>query len=253
MEKKKNTIIDKFYIILGISVILLGIPSFIITIIHPDGFNAITYWIFYYPAYKLFGGELYLPYYLDMVGTFIILLLFAGIVLIAIIDWRKKTNKPKLQYLWYSLFVVIVGIVSYFMVKSVTEDMSYIAKNTYCEDVVDLYDLQRRESSGRGHRIYYRLDKWHLDVYQYRELKQVQESIVLSIDNFDKYIRRMEKHSDLPPLTNEHKRIILSGREESDIEGLKKELKRLGLELNVKVRVLYLPASKQVLRYEIME
>ena len=250
MKTKKEVLSDKILTIIGLFVILFMLLA-IVAIIHPEGFDPIKYWGFYYWAYKLFGEQLYFPYFLSTFFLFSLFLFFLTMTVIFNMSSKKKEKLSKLRYLWFALGGILLAFVSYHMTKNFTTDFSYIQKNEYCEQKNDLHELRRHRSSGRGGGIYYHLGRLELNVYQYRDLKAKKENFALTFDNFDKHVQRKEKYSNLPPLTAEDKRKIISSWQALDKEHFDRQIDQLGLEFKIKVNVYFLPASKRVLKYEL--
>ena len=251
MKTKKEILSDKILTIIGLFAILFMLLA-IVAIIHPEGFDPIKYWGFYYWAYKLFGEQLYFPYFLSKFFEFFLFLFFLAIIVIAAISSKKQGKLSKLKLLWFTFGVILISFVAYLIVsKSLTIDLPYIQKNEYCEQKNDLHELRRHRNKGRGGGIYYHLGRLEIDVYQYRDLKAKRENFVLTFDNFDKHIQRKEKYSNLPPLTAEDKRKIISSWQTLDKEYLTRLLDQLGLEFKITINVYYLPASKRVIKYEL--
>jgi len=250
VKEAKSRQIQTIMSCVAILLVIFFILAVVFAIIHPEGFDPIKYWGFYYWMYKLFGAHLYLPFFLSIFFTLaIFFVFFVGIF--AAIKMNHKSSNLKIRYLWYTLGVISIVVITFLNIKTVAQDLSYIQKGEYCEKEIDLHQLKRRKSSGRGHSIYYDLERLRLNVYQYRDLKAKKENFVLTLVNFDKCIQRSKQHSNLPPLTAEDKQIIIETWEMLDEKNFAQQIQRLGLEFKIKVNVCYLPASRRVLKYEI--
>lgn len=174
-------------------------------------------------------------------------------IAIIYVYWGKWKEFSRLKAIsTYTIIIAILVGSGYLFVRSTLTDIHYIINDTYCEEEVNLLSLDQRRSTGRGHNIYYYLGKRRLNVYQYRELKNIKDEFVLNLENFDQVVRRKEKYADLPPLQESDKRQILVSLNSSNDFIRTQTLRQLGLEIYIKVKIRYLPSSKQVLSYEVM-
>lgn len=262
MKKKSK----KSLFLIGITVIvLLIIGAILFSIINPEGADPLKYWLFYYPAYKYFGGSFYFPCYLQLIKSCLLLVFFVWILVVFFRDiirkyTQYKEDNGKKILLWYcfgaGLAIVFFLFGIYMLVDSVIEDHSAIQNNEYCEEEIELMSLRRYKSSGRHASINYELGNIDLDVYQYRQLKEAKENFIQNFKDFDYFVKHRKSYSkdySIPLLRAEHNLVVLKILEEFNGEDRDKELKKRGIGMDIRVKVCYLPTNKQLLKYEIID
>ena len=177
MEKKKETRSGRFYTMVGIIAMVFVLPAVIFSFIHPDDFDPIKYWCFYYPAYTLFGGGFYFPFYLDSFVSFAIFGSVIAIVVYSLVGiWKTRDRAKKSNYIWPFFGGIVMILLACLVFASIASDFTYVAKGQYCETEVDLAQLKRRARHGKKGTTYH-LGRWELDVYQYRDLEEQQQSL----------------------------------------------------------------------------
>ncbi|NDV69840.1 hypothetical protein [Dysgonomonas sp. 25] len=252
--------------ILVTTISLLAIGTILFVIIHPDHISGITYWIYYYPAYSLFGEYLYLPYFLQVFKWTSFALLFLVAFLLKGKDPRKaksnkneKTikNKASKKYGRYVGYVALGGFalfVGYLVITSAIQDFPSIWNNEYLQQEVDLQSLRR---SRTGKTRYYQLGDIELDIYQYRELQKLKENFQLTPENFDIHVKRLESSNNYDDarsfvLTEKDKAMIAASWNTTPEATRGSYMRRLGLKVNIKLKAYYLPGSERLLKYELI-
>lgn len=246
MNTTKNKVIGIFAIVVTVIIVILFVSFF-----RSENYEDVKYNLFYKPVYTLFSGGLYFPYYLRSIKLLLILLLlFIGFIYVYWGKWREFSKIKAI--LTYGILIIIILGCSYLFGRSILTDTSYVLNNTYCEEEVDLLSLEVRKSVKRRH-FYYYIGRQRLDVYQYRELKAIKDNYKLTLENFDRAIKRKDKYAGLPPFSQADKINILSALNSSNQFIRNQTLNRFGIEIFIKVRIRYLPSSKQVLTYELID
>lgn len=244
-------------------IVFLIIGAILFSIFNSEGADPLKYWLFYYPAYKYFGGSFYFPCYLQFIKSCLLLVFLVWILVIFFIDVIKKytqykSDKGQKILLWHcfggGLAIVFFLFGAYMLVDSVVEDYSAVRNNEYCEKEIDLQCLERKRV-GRGS-VHYRLGNVDLDVYQYRNLKEIKENFIENLKDFDYFFKHRESNSEdysTSLLQAEHNSVVLEILKKLDGETRDKELKKRGIRMDIKVKVYYLPTSQQLLKYEIID
>jgi hypothetical protein len=145
----------------------------IIALLLPIAGEWILYWIYYKPLYTLFKNSIYLPIYLDHLGSSLALVFFT----IMIFTQFKKIIAKIIGLL------VIVGIV-FLLSKGIYKDIGFINAEKYRIIECNIETLVRSDR-GQGGRFYYRIKgnvknngkmlSIEMDFYQYIELLKIKD------------------------------------------------------------------------------
>lgn len=248
MSNKKN-LIAKIIVCAGL-LLLVGLIVF--WAINPDGLDPIKYWCFYWPVYKLsslLGIDFYMPYILEVTRICLALIVISALIVIynkqqCNTDHKdgQESSKHGKKYLRLILSASVITVLIYFFTSYVTKDFSSLKKGEYVVEETNFEQLARFKSSGRHGSMHYRLGLSEMDVFQYRELKKLKESI-----------GREETESFIESLGDDMKAIIPENWDALTERQKMHLLKSAGFRSKIVIKVYYLPQSKQMMKYEISE
>ncbi|NDW11088.1 hypothetical protein [Dysgonomonas sp. 520] len=178
MKRYRPIIKEKILPLLVIIAFALAFIFMLLSLFYPEGAESVIYWLFYYPAYSLFGGGFYFPYYLHLAILVPVLLLFAFMIIYAAIQSQKEGAKPIKKWRKYGtvvLVIIICAFVAILFTRSLIIDLRHILKGEYEERIENIESLRRYKSSGRSAFYKFRIGRMNLNLYQYRELKKLKD------------------------------------------------------------------------------